>query len=306
MSILVICRSARRPTGICVHVRAPALSGDLNLVMRLFLSSPSGSPVRSPSYLRTNLREETGKVVARLLLDGVLEIEHNGSFCSGAAARDVVLLPNTERPLGVLARLSIEALVYGQALEGLSVNELALRLYSYGRRPVSPAWQNKLPSEEAVKEYLGLGRDGPVQAALNETWLENLGTQRFWRMWRPRRDKAPSDNGGYKLYVSAECGALPEVFLGTIQTLSGIPSVEGFKIGRDVYGLCRPDKLVAYFSRLEDLQVAASQLSERLQGSPAHGARLRRRRRATVCYRGASTLRPGNPLLNLAGVGDPG
>jgi hypothetical protein len=44
-----------------------------------------------------------------------------------------------------------------------------------------------------------------------------------------------------------------------------------WKVGADVYGLLRPDKIVVYFERFADLQETAASLSERLKGCPAHG-----------------------------------
>jgi hypothetical protein len=44
-----------------------------------------------------------------------------------------------------------------------------------------------------------------------------------------------------------------------------------FKVGGDVHGLLRPDKLVAYFAGFDQLAEAADRLSARLAGLPAHG-----------------------------------
>jgi hypothetical protein len=43
------------------------------------------------------------------------------------------------------------------------------------------------------------------------------------------------------------------------------------KIGMDAAGLLRPDKIVAYFGSREDLDTAARELANELQGCPAHG-----------------------------------
>ena len=47
--------------------------------------------------------------------------------------------------------------------------------------------------------------------------------------------------------------------------------VRGLKLGRGLPGLTRPDKLVAYFGRLDDLQEAGAGLHRRLGGCPVHG-----------------------------------
>ncbi|TKB89333.1 MAG: hypothetical protein E8D40_17510 [Nitrospira sp.] len=235
----------------------------------LLLTLAKPGPV--PAYIRTHLDGKTATIVTRLVLDGVLEIEHSGAFHSGPEAIER-LLELTDHDLGTIGRLSVAALQYAQTLEGLSQGELAMRLYCYGRKPLSPSWQNRLPSEEAIGEFLGLGGDKPVQKALDEGWIEDrLRDQRFWRMWSPRGNRIESNAMGYKLYISPTCNALPDALLATATTLARVPGVLGFKVGRHLHGLCRPDKLVAYFSRLESLHVAAAQLKNRLRGMPPHG-----------------------------------
>jgi hypothetical protein len=44
-----------------------------------------------------------------------------------------------------------------------------------------------------------------------------------------------------------------------------------FKVGSDVHGLLRPDKIVLYFSEFTDLQETAARLLEELEHCPAHG-----------------------------------
>ena len=226
-----------------------------------------------PDYVRADLGADFRNAVAKLVLDGVLEIEHAGSFVSGADARDLVLTANTESGPGRIAALSLEALRYGQALEDMPTHQLASRLYFYGRKPVSPLWQRRLTSEEAVRAYLGQTGGGTAQAVLDASWTEapNSPDRPYWRMWHPRRGGSGPQAGGYKLYVSAECASLPDVFLAVAELLANAPGARGFKVGRDVFGLCRPDNLVAYFSRLEDLHKAASRLEARLEGCRVQG-----------------------------------
>lgn len=57
----------------------------------------------------------------------------------------------------------------------------------------------------------------------------------------------------------------------TSEVLGLSPGVKGLKVGRGLAGHTRPDKLVAYFSRLDDLQEAGLRLYQRLEGCSAHG-----------------------------------
>jgi hypothetical protein len=75
----------------------------------------------------------------------------------------------------------------------------------------------------------------------------------------------------YKLYVSPAFDDLPAAFEAVADLLAFSPGVLGFKVGRSLADLCRPDKLVVYFTRQEDLQQGASALRDRLAGYAAHG-----------------------------------
>jgi len=74
----------------------------------------------------------------------------------------------------------------------------------------------------------------------------------------------------YKLYVSPLCEFLPEAFGATVDVLTHAQTTR-FKVGLDVYGLLRPDKIVAYFGTFEEVQDAADRLQGKLAGCPAHG-----------------------------------
>jgi hypothetical protein len=87
-------------------------------------------------------------------------------------------------------------------------------------------------------------------------------------MLRRRR----SGHGGtatFKLYVAPALEAAPHALAHVAEALGEQDACEGFKIARNVAGLCRPDKLVAYFARLVDLHDAAARLRPRLDGLPA-------------------------------------
>ena len=64
---------------------------------------------------------------------------------------------------------------------------------------------------------------------------------------------------------------LPRRLHASAEILGQSAGVRGLKLGRGLPGLTRPDKLVAYFSRLDDLQEAGTGLHRRLGGCPVHG-----------------------------------
>lgn len=239
----------------------------------LFLTLGEAAPL--PEYARRQLGGDLDRTLGRLVLDGVFEVEHAEGWLCGPGAAALLAAGDPEGGRGRIGELSMAALRYGQELGELEEPLLALRLYLYGRLPIGPALRARWPDAEAVAAHLGLARGGRAAAALAAGWIEapqESGTS-YWRTWRPRGASQARPGGGsnYKLYVSPSIEALPAALEAVADVLRGAPGVAAFKVGEDVAGVCRPDKLVAYFDRLEDLHEAAGRLRERLAGCPAHG-----------------------------------
>jgi hypothetical protein len=242
----------------------------------LFLTLEEPQPL--PGYVRAKLGTEVERAIGALVLDGVLELEHERGFVSGSEAAPLLDERRTAGGDGRLSDLSVAALRYGQGLGPLEESQLATRLYLFGRIPASPALRQRWPDEDAVAAELGIGSGGGAEAALAAAWAELPGGKEeaalHWRSWRPRRAAAgPRGRSGArcKLYVSPAIEALPAALTGVAELLRGAPGLSGFKVGRDLGGICRPDKLVVYFDRIDDLRRAGAALRERLDGCPAHG-----------------------------------
>lgn len=233
-------------------------------------------PGRLPAYVKATLGEECNQAIAELILDGVLEVEWNETFVSGSQAYSLIYSQKQQpsRILGKIAQLSLDALKYAQALEIDQSSKLSSRLYFYNRLPVSAYWKRKFSTPEAVVEYLGIDTGSSHRLLLEQNWQqlspppENQG----WLIWQSRqfRPVSPKPQYTYKLYISPSCEFLRDAFQTTVKVLSESP-VSQFKIGQDVYGLLRPDKLVAYFWSFEALEEAATCLMHKLEGIPAHG-----------------------------------
>lgn len=248
-----------------------AVSSDTAL---LFLTLADGAPL--PRYVRLRLGAGAERAIGRLVLDGVLELEQGGGYVSGAKAAPLLMTERSDGGRGRIGELSIAALRYGQELSALGGPLLALRLYFYGRLPASPALRDRWPDEESIGAYLGIAEGGAARDALAEGWVEapEQAGSAYWRAWRPRRASVGSrarSGACYKLYVSPALEALPDAFAAIAQTLRGAPGLSAFKLGRGLGGVCRPDKLVVYFDRLDDLHRAAEGLRGRLAGRAAHG-----------------------------------
>lgn len=261
--------------GILRPARAAGLSiksvGQDTALLFLTLQTPG----RLPGYVRARLGEQCNQVVTELVLDGVLEVEASGTFVSGPAAYGLIC---GGEPMaaeqGAIGRLSLEALKYAQALEITDSLKLSARLYFYNRQPVSPEWERRLPTLEAVREFLGIQAGGSNQSVLQRDWSRVSLSAPYdgWLMWKLRHAAEESERAGplYKLYVSPMADSLREAFGATIDVFTR-RRAPCFKVGNDVYGLLRPDKMVAYFPRFEPLQEAADELGRALAGCPAQG-----------------------------------
>lgn len=261
----------------CYGILRPRTSGSLTIkaasrdAALLFFTLQSPGPL--PKYVEQGLGEECDRAIAQMVLDGILEIEVDGVMHSGPAAHAHIcsVQPSIEQE-GFLAALSRRALQYGETLVINDVNLLSLRLYNYNRLPASPRWQQLLPDEAAVERHLGI-EEGVAGRLLSGKWnrISKKPQRDQWLAWQSRRALAQSKPGPtYKLYVSPACTALREAFQATAAALTN-SAAHHFKVGNDVYGLLRSDKMVLYFNHLSDLQETGERIMRELAHCPAHG-----------------------------------
>jgi hypothetical protein len=246
-----------------------AADRDLALLW-LTLSEPGLLPFFVVAEAAPTLEED----IEGLVLEGVLEVETAASFVSGAAALGLYERARAAAPPGRLAELSLEALRYGAALGELPLDELIGRLYGYHREPLRPDLERSLADEEALLAFLGAGPGTPLARQLARDWrrAERAEEAGGWLLWAARSEEAATTPHGttFKLYVSPPLASLPGAFAVVAEVLAR-SRARAFKVGADAAGLARPDKLVAYFGRLEELEAAAADLAPRLAGVPAQG-----------------------------------
>jgi hypothetical protein len=235
----------------------------------LLLTLRTPGPI--PQYALRALGGNAGRTVAGLVLDGILEIEHEGVFRSGAAAVSLVgEASGDDAATGVIDRLSIDAVRYAASLPIRETSILAGRLYRYNQIPLTPRYQR---AYEAESDDVRLGLAVPRAAAiLARSWTRVSPTGAPWMSWIARRevDRPGERQGTYKLYVSPAVDAVRWVFP---EVLGAVTSHRPFacKVGKGMYGLLRADKMVIYFARRDDLHGAASAVADALSGVSAQG-----------------------------------
>ena len=202
--------------------------------------------------------DELSGDVVDLVLDGILEIEHDGDFVCGADALPVIG-HDAVRGEG----LSIDALRYAEDLASDDVDTLTRALYLYNRIPASRFWTARFPDRDAVLAHLGASKIPAawriLPPAQSNDWIS------FHALDRRPRSGGPT----YKLYVSPRPENIRDAFEAVVRVLADRNT--DFKIGPNAGGLLRPDKMVAYFGAREELDDAAAALRPRLAGCPAHG-----------------------------------
>lgn len=233
------------------------------------------SPGPLPSSLREHATSEDQRMLVRLVMDGVLEIETERGFVSGPLASPYLdLLPGqnpvTHGQQGVLQQLALEAMAFAVSSPTAAPLELASTMYRYNTVPLSPHWQRCLGESPDALEWLGLGSRSQLRALLFE--LYDAVDHPAWHQW-VRADRSQSSlplTPGFKLYVSVHPDDLAEAVAPAVEVLIDA-EVPAFKLVRSVAGLLRPDKLVAYLDERSHLQDAAARLHRLLCGLRPHG-----------------------------------
>jgi hypothetical protein len=199
--------------------------------------------------------------IVDFVLDGVLEIEHDGRFVSGAEALPVVCGAGA---LAAPSGLSLQALQYAQDLASDDADALSSALYLYNRIPMAPFWKARFPNRDAVLAHLGAGK-------LDAQWHVLPPAQANGWISFQQRERHGYVAGApvYKLYVSPRPENIRDAFDAVVRTLAGRGL--DFKIGSEAAGLLRPDKLVIYFGGRGELDDVAGALRARLAGCAAHG-----------------------------------
>lgn len=218
-----------------------------------------------PHYAVRMMGEGCEALVAQMILDGVLEIEHEGALLSGMAALPLLAREmGGEENEGAVAGLSRRALRTAAALPAMDPLTLSARLYGYNTVPATAEWRARWRDLDAIERELGIAGDAWQKLLPNWTRVAWGNTWIAWNHPGPTGYETPC-----KLYVSPGCGAMRTAFQEAAAAMAG--SAVHLKIGASVFGLLRPDKMVGYFREMGELRAAAEGILARLGGCPAQG-----------------------------------
>lgn len=260
----------RRDPGFYGVIRRDDGRGELaaSREVALLLLTLERSPGPLPEYLRAEQGSDVFRVLERLVLDGVLEVESDAGYVSGTAAVEAAR-DGTPHPL---AALNLDALVRLAQHGIVDRDEAGGYLYHFNRVPVAAAGSARLGNRSALREFIGM-YTGESSRLLGTEWRESASTEADgWIYWRNRADSNTRDAAGvtHKLYVSTVIEDLPEAFARVVTLMTDLRA-PSFKIGASAHAVARPDKLVCYFSSPRAAAEASTILAESMRDLRAHG-----------------------------------
>ncbi|HEV8123843.1 MAG TPA: hypothetical protein VGP80_06370 [Gemmatimonadales bacterium] len=206
------------------------------------------------------------ELIAKLVLDDVLEMETKAGFVSGGAAYPHLFEGAfTVEIKGYTGQLSLAALRYGQRLELQDTTLLSARLYRYNTVPASPRISRwTVPSDSEITTWL-------AASSRAATWHRpERDSPGAWSAWSRSGHSSGADEPVYKLYVSPLYEDLRDVLPVVVAAAANSPAF-AFKLGRPPFGVTRPDKLVLYFRDEAALLQTARGLAVGLAGVRRHG-----------------------------------
>lgn len=240
----------------------------------LFLSLRT--PQAHTRHSRVTLSPRDDTILARLVVDGILQIQRSdGVFVDGAAAALELFsfdaMNHRARPDHPLDEQAYRALRYAAMLRHLDGPSIARRLYQYGTHPRTATWERQFGDRAATARWLGLGHGRHLTKTLRAVYVAQRASAKGdpWFRWRLHASSA-QEVPRYKIYISPQPAQVREAF-STVVHLCCTVRVPAFKIGVGPLGLLRPDKLVLYFTDPEMLWSVARQLSLQLHDCPPHG-----------------------------------
>jgi len=208
---------------------------------------------------------ESDLTVQALVLAGVLEWRHHGSWVTGLWAMSGLGLAR-HGPADANVGLERGAFEHARRCGTTDPRATANRLYLSNRIPLTPRWRSRWHSPAAVASSLDLASATPFPGFV-------MGDPRNtspWLAWT-RQTSAESATGWTgKLYVSPLPDDVP-LALAAVRAVLSSSGAHAVKVGGGAAALLRPDKCVLYFTSLDDLHDCADRLSAELSGMQGQG-----------------------------------
>lgn len=235
-----------------------------------------GEAATIPQYARTMMGPAAGATIARLVLDEIFAIETPEGFVTGTHARAKLFAAPAAPEVfkDRIAQVSLDALKYASRLTLAPDEQLWMRLYFYGRIPYSARWARMYPNPAELTAHLAGAANSETRRQLAACFrsVPPHPQNDRWRLFDHTlpRMRIEADQLRYKLYVSPHPSKIAEAFAAVVSAVAEVGAPR-FKIGSDVYGLLRSDKIVIYTPERSMIDALASHIAAALTGVEAHG-----------------------------------
>jgi hypothetical protein len=216
--------------------------------------------------------------IARLVLEGAFAVEAgNGSLVTGREAFETLFFcASMAPPAGRTGRLTVLALERAGQLPANAPGAMANLLYRYNTVPPSEHWRRQYGKPDDLERWLAARSLLTAFSHGSDRWtMRRPAAEDHWIYWRRLMGRADNSSplAAFKLYVSPTCADAIGAFHATLEVTAKSSAV-ALKIGRDLHGILRPDKLVIYFNTAESLFAAVPPLRQKLAGAAAQGVPL--------------------------------
>jgi hypothetical protein len=227
-----------------------------------------------PHYIRRNFDDEINRILAKLVLDGILEIKWQDEFLTGVNAQVALyeFKDSNDSTNSHIINISEKAINYGLSLQDIDTRSLSTKIYCYNTLPVSENSYTYLNDSFAIEKYLEI--DNLYQRKMLKGWTKSAPSDEFsWISWFYDATKNKINNkerSTYKIYISPTIESMPKVFLKFLEVLPQTKAFS-FKVGSELQGLLRPDKWVVYFHDKADLLEASELFIPAFANFPVQG-----------------------------------
>ena len=207
------------------------------------------------------------RVVRRLFVEGVLSMDVNGQDLTGPY---IPLVHEQNGQLNILNKLqtdplSLEALTFAARIRLKDISALSTRIYLFNQKPVFASAELERARRSVQDVVTRRAMKGFYEVPPPP---ENAG----WHFFKSRRRRVEkrTSNIDYKLYLSPSVSDLAPCLS---QLYDIIPQTEAnsWKVGRDIFGVTRSDKICVYFASQNAAEEAGRFFVQTLNGIQAQG-----------------------------------
>jgi hypothetical protein len=227
-----------------------------------------------PHYFTATPSYQKNETIARLVLDGIIEIKWKGKFVSGTAATAAIfggLLFDETTPPNHVAALSMQAIQYVWELPYNDVAAIAAHLYAFNTIVWDAGMKETFMQKNSIRQFLFPGIDIATGEWPGNGWLFSAGAEKKgWLSWMRPLKQNDDFSRTYKLYISPLIEQMPAVIKKAIPVIN-ISKAISFKTGSNLHGQLRPDKMIVYFTNMKDLMEVVELLKKELHGFAAQG-----------------------------------